>query len=138
MSVQKPGHQTTLVSLGVVIGGCPDTGPDVGNNNNGDETSPTELQLEVIELISNKNFKEYFKESRFQQFYAMLPKESFSNLKKHVCEIMSLFSSTYLCEQTFSKMKYVKYKHRTNLSDENLQATLLTSYAANKQFQTSH
>jgi len=32
MSVQKPGHQTILVSLGVVIGGC----PDVGNNNNGD------------------------------------------------------------------------------------------------------
>jgi len=61
---------------------------------------------------------------------------------------MSIFSSTYLCEQTFSKMKYVKSKYRTNLSDEHLQATLLigtAKYGANyqdilknKQFQTSH
>ena len=89
------------------------------------ETLPTELQLEVIELISNNNFKDYFKESSLQQFYAMLPEESFLNLKKHAREMMSIFSSTYLCEQTFSKMKYVKSKSRTNLSDKHLQATLL-------------
>jgi len=112
------------------------------------ETLPTEFQLEVIELISNNNFKDYFKESSLQQFYAMLPEESFPNLKKHAREMMSIFSSTYLCEQTFSKMKYVKSKYRTNLSDEHLQATLLigtTKFDANyqdilknKQFQTSH
>ncbi|XP_025409478.1 general transcription factor II-I repeat domain-containing protein 2B-like [Sipha flava] len=112
------------------------------------ETLPTEFQLEVIELISNNNFKDYFKEASLQQFYAMLPEESFPNLKKHAREIISIFSSTYLCEQTFSKMKYVKSKYRTNLSDEHLQATLLigtTKFDANfqdilkdKQFQTSH
>ncbi|XP_025406820.1 general transcription factor II-I repeat domain-containing protein 2B-like, partial [Sipha flava] len=112
------------------------------------ETLPTEFQLEVIELISNNNFKDYFKEASLQQFYAMLPDESFPNLKKHAREIISIFSSTYLCEQTFSKMKYVKSKYRTNLSDEHLQATLLIGtkkFDANfqdilkdKQFQTSH
>ncbi|XP_025420225.1 general transcription factor II-I repeat domain-containing protein 2B-like [Sipha flava] len=112
------------------------------------ETLPTEFQLEVIELISNNNFKDYFKEASLQQFYAMLPEESFPNLKKHAREMISIFSSTYLCEQTFSKMKYVKSKYRTNLSDEHLQATLLigtTKFDANfqdilkdKQFQTSH
>jgi oligoribonuclease NrnB/cAMP/cGMP phosphodiesterase (DHH superfamily) len=112
------------------------------------ETLPTKFQLEVIELISNNNFKDYFKEASLQQFYAMLPKESFPNLKKHAREMMSIFSSKYLCEQTFSKMKYVKSKYRTNLSDEHLQATLLigtTKFDANyqdilknKQFQTSH
>ena len=55
----------------------------------------------------------------------MLPEISFPNLKKHAREMMSIFSSTYLCEQTFSKMKYVKSKSRTNLSDKHLQATLL-------------
>ena len=78
----------------------------------------------------------------------MLPKESFSNIKKYAREMISMFSSTYLCEQTFSKMKYVKSKYRTNLSDEHLKATLLigtTKFDANyqeiskdKQFQTSH
>jgi len=34
-------------------------------------------------------------------------------------------SCQYLCEQTFFKMKYVKFKCRTNLSNENLQAMLL-------------
>lgn len=62
--------------------------------------------------------------------------------------MISMFNSTYLCEQTFSKMKFVKSMYRTNLSDNHLQATLLigtTKYEANYQdilkdqlFQTSH
>ncbi|KAL4108174.1 hypothetical protein QTP88_018416 [Uroleucon formosanum] len=52
------------------------------------ETLPTELQLEDIELILNNNFKDYFKESSLQQFYAMLPEESFPNLKKHAREMI--------------------------------------------------
>jgi hypothetical protein len=55
----------------------------------------------------------------------MLPEESFPNIKKDTREIISIFSSMYLCEQTFSKMKYIKSKYRTNFSDERLQATLL-------------
>jgi len=60
----------------------------------------------------------------------------------------SIFSLTYLWEQTFSKMKYIKSKYRTNLSDEHLQATVLIrttkfdenyqNILKNKQFQTSH
>jgi len=52
------------------------------------ETLPTELQLEVIELISNNNFKDYFKKSSLQEFHIILPEESFPNLKKHAREIM--------------------------------------------------
>jgi hypothetical protein len=78
----------------------------------------------------------------------MLPKESFPNVKNHTREMISIFSSTYLCEQMFSKMKYVKSKYRTNLNYEHLQATLLfgtTNVDANykeilknKQYQISY
>jgi hypothetical protein len=112
------------------------------------KTLPTDLQLEVIDLISNNNFKDYFKENSLQKFYTMLPEESFLNVKNRAREITSIFSSTYLCKQTFLKMKYLKSKYRTNLSDEHIQATLLigiTKFDANyeeilksKQFQISH
>jgi hypothetical protein len=112
------------------------------------ETLPTDLQLEVIKLTSNNNFKDYFKENGLQKFYTALPEDSFPNVKNHAREIMSIFSSTYFYEHKFSKMKYVKSKYRTNLSDEHLQATLLigtTKLDANykeilksKQFQISH
>jgi hypothetical protein len=46
------------------------------------ETLPTDLQLEVIELTSNNNFKDYFKENSLQKFYTMWPEESFPNFQK--------------------------------------------------------
>jgi len=64
----------------------------------------------------------------------VLPEEAFPNIKKIAREMISIFSPAYLCEQTFSKTKYVKSKYRTNLSDEHLQATLLietTKFDAN-------
>ena len=33
--------------------------------------------------------------------------------------------ATYMCEQTFSRMKYVKNSLRTNLSDDNLRSLLM-------------
>jgi hypothetical protein len=34
--------------------------------------------------------------------------------------MISMFSFPYLCEQTFSKMKYVKFKYRFSLNVERL------------------
>jgi hypothetical protein len=34
--------------------------------------------------------------------------------------IFTLFSSTYICEQTFSRMNYVKCSERFRLTDEHL------------------
>lgn len=54
----------------------------------------------------------------------MFPDDSFPNLKICARVMISILSSTYLCEQTFSKMKYVKLKYKTSLSDEHLRAAL--------------
>ena len=36
-----------------------------------------------------------------------------------------MFATTYVCEQTFSKMKSVKSEHRTRFTDEHLKTILL-------------
>ena len=46
-----------------------------------------------------------------------LPTEQFPALTKHAKIIASLFGSTYVCEQLFSKMNFVKCKTRTQLTD---------------------
>ena len=61
----------------------------------------------------------------------------------------SIFGNTYLCETTFSKMKYVKLQYKSLLSDDHLHATLMigsTNFepqfdeilSERKQFHSSH
>ena len=43
-----------------------------------------------------------------------------------------MFGTTYVCEQTFLKMKNVKSEHRTQLTDEHLKAILLVQCSNTK------
>lgn len=62
--------------------------------------------------------------------------------------MISLFGSTYICEQTFSKMNFVKSKYRSKLSDEHLKSILVigtsklepkwTDIVGQKQLHASH
>ncbi|MBN3322180.1 GTD2A protein, partial [Atractosteus spatula] len=84
-----------------------------------------ELQLEVIDLAVNDLYRDLFKGKDLFNFYKSLPKKSFKNIKTFARGMISVFASTYLCEQTFSKMKYVKPKYRTSLTDEHLKQILI-------------
>ena len=61
------------------------------------------------------------------EFYRSLslPDNVFPNLKKFASKMASMYWTTYICEQTFSKMKYVKSYHRTRLTDDHLKAILM-------------
>lgn len=48
--------------------------------------------------------------------------ENYMNMKKYAFGVMSIFGSTYLCEQVFSNMNYIKSKYRSRLTDESLQS----------------
>jgi len=85
---------------------------------------PDELQMELIELQANDLLRDKFKEG-LVEFYKFLPKEDYKNLRHFASGLLSMFGSTYMCEQTFSRMKFVKNSLRTNLSDENLRALLM-------------
>ena len=43
-----------------------------------------------------------------------------------------MFGTTYVCEQSFSKMKYVKLKHCMRLIDEHLKANLMVGCCTSK------
>uniref|UniRef100_A0AAG5DQE7 SPIN-DOC-like zinc-finger domain-containing protein n=1 Tax=Anopheles atroparvus TaxID=41427 RepID=A0AAG5DQE7_ANOAO len=109
---------------------------------------PNEIQLELLEIQANDNLKDKFKEGLID-FYKFLPKTDFPNMKDFACKYVSLFGTTYLCEQTFSRMKYVKNNLRSNLTDNHLKSllTIGTSNlkpevsaitASKKQFHHSH
>ena len=69
---------------------------------------PSDLPMEVIDLQSSDIFKDRFKEQNLIEFYKSFP-------FKQVCILIHLLfgtTSAYLCEETFSKMKYVKSCYR--------------------------
>ncbi|KAK0136278.1 General transcription factor II-I repeat domain-containing protein 2 [Merluccius polli] len=50
-------------------------------------------------------------------------------LRTQAAQMLSMFGSTYLCEQLFSSMKMTKTSHRSRLTDEHLCSILRTSSA---------
>lgn len=111
--------------------------------------APTDLQEELIELKSDIDIKAQFLEKELQEFYRGLPRQTFPNLIKHAQKLFSMFGSTYLCEQFFSKLKYSKNKNRNALSDMHLEDTLRVASShlvpdinsilgEQKQYQVSH
>ena len=46
--------------------------------------------------------------------------DSYQCMKKYAFGVLSIFGSTYMCEQIFSNMNYIKSKYRTRLTDESL------------------
>ncbi|KAF7246160.1 General transcription factor II-I repeat domain-containing protein 2B [Varanus komodoensis] len=90
-------------------------------------TAASDVQLELIDLQSDKLLAEHFKSVSLLTFYSSLKEESFPNLRRHAQKMLVLFGSTYICEQTFSVMKFNKSRYRSSLSDNHLSAVLRIS-----------
>lgn len=89
---------------------------------------PSNLQMNIIDLQSNTTLKTAFRESTdLVQFYGSLSSEHFHELKKFGQQMITMFGSTYLCEQTFSLLNYRKNKNCSRLTDEHLDAILRLS-----------
>ena len=48
-------------------------------------------------------------------------------MRRHAQKMLVLFGSTYICEQTFSVMKFTKSRYRSSLTDEHLLAVVRIS-----------
>jgi len=62
--------------------------------------------------------------------------DTYINMKKYAFGVLSIFGSTYVCEQLFSTMNFVKNKHRSRLTDDSLQSCVkmkVTSYSPDLQ-----
>ena len=93
---------------------------------------PIDLQLELIDLQSSKVLKEKHKEEQLVEFCRSLPDNVFPNLKKFTSKMASMYWTTYISEQTFSKMKYVTSEHHTRLIDDHLKAILMVGCCTSK------
>jgi len=110
------------------------------------------VQLELIDLKTNNHLKDLYKDITDKKtdlihFYKTLT-DNFPKIKELSMRIFTLFGSTYICKQTFSRMNYVKCSERSCLTDEHLHFLLrigVTHFTPNierlvkeKQAQISH
>jgi hypothetical protein len=85
---------------------------------------PSNLQMNVIDLQSNDTLKNSFYEiNDLVKFYGSFP-SNFNELKRFAQQLITIFGSTYLCEQTFSILNYRKNKYCSRLTNEHLSAIL--------------
>uniref|UniRef100_A0A8D9DSW3 SCAN domain-containing protein 3 n=1 Tax=Cacopsylla melanoneura TaxID=428564 RepID=A0A8D9DSW3_9HEMI len=55
-----------------------------------------------------------------KNIWSQVPKEKYPVLCRTTLKVRSLFSSTYLCESSFSHMKFIKNKYRSKLTDNHI------------------
>lgn len=112
------------------------------------EDVPEEVQMELIELQCNSTLKDKFNLGLLEFYSKYILISDFPKIRDHALKMTSLFGTTYLCEQLFSRMKYVKSKARTRITDVHLENSLriatttigtdIDKLVKSKQCQTSH
>ena len=73
--------------------------------------------MELADLQNCDSLKDAFKSSSLPSFYATLPSETYPHLRNHALKMATIFGSTYICEQTFSRIKHLKSPTRDRLTD---------------------
>lgn len=110
--VENPWSITTADVTGLSI-----FGPEIRN-----------LKNELIDLQQDSELEGIFQEKRktnsILEFWNTVPEKQFENLVSCAYKILCLFGSTYICEMTFSKIKFIKGKHRSRLTNVNLENLL--------------
>ncbi|XP_027630207.1 general transcription factor II-I repeat domain-containing protein 2B isoform X2 [Tupaia chinensis] len=82
-----------------------------------------ELQMEVIDLQCNTVLKAKYDKVGIPDFYKYLW-SSYPKYRQHCAKILSMFGSTYVCEQLFSIMKLSKMKYCSQLKESQWDSVL--------------
>lgn len=85
------------------------------------------LSDELIDFKNDTNLEAIFKEKReanqYVEFWRLVP-DNYETLKNCAHLLLTLFASTYLCESSYSRMKYAKNVYRSRLTDSHLDDVL--------------
>jgi hypothetical protein len=84
-------------------------------------------QIELVDMQTNDELKEASHSSTREQFYKCLSDSTFPNIKRLATKMLTVFGSTYICEQTFLRMKLIKSKFRTRMTNDHLHYCLRMS-----------
>ncbi|XP_030745088.1 general transcription factor II-I repeat domain-containing protein 2-like [Sitophilus oryzae] len=98
--------------------------------NFGEDIAATEM--EVIEFQNDLALKSLVSSTKC--IWSIVSKDKYSVLCRVALKVKALFSSTYLCESSFSNMKFIKNKYRNRLTDEHLDNCIrmaVSNYTAN-------
>ena len=76
--------------------------------------------MELTELQSCDSLKDAFKSCSLPSFCASHPSETYPHLRNHAFKMATIFGSTYVCEQTFSRIEHLKSPTRSRLTDAHL------------------
>lgn len=77
---------------------------------------PDNLQLEIIQLQSDDELKARYSNLPLLEFYRRyVSADDFPTLRRHALKYASVFGTTYLCEQFFSKLNHTKSRLRSNI-----------------------
>jgi hypothetical protein len=79
--------------------------------------------MEIIDIQSDDMLKEKFKEVSLLNCRC-LPENLYLKVRSFAHSFISVFGTTYICEKTFSKMKYVKSIYMSSFSGEHLKSVL--------------
>ena len=85
------------------------------------QDAPLDLQMELVELKNNEQLIRKFEDKTDLLDLWKLAVE-YPKLRELARNILVLFGSTYVCEEAFYRMKYLKNKYRTRLVDNNLES----------------
>jgi len=92
-----------------------------------------DLKNELIDLQHDTELKSVFEEKKknnaHYEFRKTVEKDKFPNLIDCAQKILC-FASTYVCESTFSKLKFIKNKYISRLTSENLDNILRISVSS--------
>ena len=78
------------------------------------------LQLELIEIQCDDSLKSQHQLLFLPDFYKSLEDAKFPLMRDNAERMMSLFGSTFICEQTFSLLGHNKIRLRTRITDSHL------------------
>uniref|UniRef100_A0A3P9L8G5 SPIN-DOC-like zinc-finger domain-containing protein n=1 Tax=Oryzias latipes TaxID=8090 RepID=A0A3P9L8G5_ORYLA len=82
---------------------------------------PEHLKMEFIEFQCDTELRRKFVSLPLRDFYPHVSVQRYPQMRKNAQVMLSLFGSTYICEQTFSLMNLKKIKLRGTLTDSHLQ-----------------
>lgn len=93
------------------------------------------LLLEMIDMQASWELTNTFKREGCTEFWVnCVSAEKFPMIRKLTVYVLTMFSSTYTCESSFSHVNSIKTSNRASLSDNHLQNCLrmaLISYEPN-------